>query len=109
MVNSRRVYQRLKGIRSSLKTEISKMEKELKKGDLNVQSVKGDNIGSLLDLKTKLRKQFDRVSKKGGDLIKSSLELSSIYDMISLLIRNGFLYNFLYSHLSQVCFDTSPW
>lgn len=66
MVNSRRVYKRLKGIRSSLKNEVSRMEEELKKGDLNVQSVKGDDVDSLLDLKTKLRKQFDRVSKKVG-------------------------------------------
>ena len=68
MVGPRKIYRRLKGIRSSLKIEVSRLEGEIK---LHNNDVDDDRVKSLAEMKTKLRKEFDNVSKKNGPYKRS--------------------------------------
>jgi hypothetical protein len=68
MVGQRKIYQRLKGIRISLKIEVSRLEDEIKRHNKDVDD---DRVKSLAEMKTKLRKEFDSVSKKNGPYKRS--------------------------------------
>ena len=63
MENIRRIYQKLKGIRSSLKTEVAVIEKEAQYKTIKDHSIENKVI-DLTKEKTKLRKDFDEYTRK---------------------------------------------
>ncbi len=71
MNDIRKTYRRLKGIRSSLKAEVFRIEEEIKRGDNGVQSVDEERVKLLAEMKTRLRKEFDHVSGKNSPYRKA--------------------------------------